>query len=435
MSLAKAKDLREERQNIAEQMKHIIQEPEGEDGLPSNDQNQKFDRLDERFEELTEEIETLEAEAREFDERSDRLSTIQNHLEDSQGVRAGRQDTRDIDEGTEEREDRREEDPGEEAYRDAFDNYLRYGEVSREERALLQTRFQRRPEERAQTVAQDIKGGFAVPDGAMQPITQAIQQFGGLRNSRVEVISTQTGRPIPFLTGDDTSNKGRLIGEGKSRSTTDVDLGRTVLNAYGYSSDFIKVSFELLQDIEMDIVSYIGQRAGERIGRITAEHFTTGDGASKPYGIATQASSGATAAKSATVAIDDLYELKHSVDPGYRLSAEWMLNDTTLKEIKKLKDGEGRPLWQSGVATGEPNSIDGDPYVVNQEMPDTASGNKAVLYGDMFSYKVRDVSGMSLRRLDERFADDGIVAFILFSRHDGALVDAGTGPVKALTMA
>jgi HK97 family phage major capsid protein len=269
----------------------------------------------------------------------------------------------------------------------------------------------------------------------MQSITRALKQFGGLRRSRAQVVTTSDGREIPWPTYDDTANKGRLIAEAKSRSSTDVTFGAAMLHAYGYSSDFIKVSFELLQDAEVDVVGMIGGIAGERVGRITAQHFTTGDGASKPYGVLTQAPSGVTAASATEVEWDELLDLKHSVDPAYRESPQWMFNDTTLKELKKLKDGDGEPLWQSNVQLGAPPTIDGDPYVVNQEMPNTAASQKAVLYGDFSLYKIRDVSGMQLRRLDERFADEGQVAFILFSRHDGVLVDAGQGPLKALTMA
>lgn len=447
--LSRAEEKRAERRKLAEQMRSIIDEPAGDDGLLSSEQEAEFDRLHERQEELGTQIAELEAKAEEHQQRSDRLAELEAGLKKGRGTRAGRQDTADLDNDAEELEEerRRQEEAdqgGDEAYSQAYESYLRHGPAFMlpEERQALMGGMRRggadkafTPESRAQSVAQDTKGGFLVPQGMMQSVTRALKQFGGLRRTRAQVLTTSDGREIPWPTYDDTSNKGRLIQENKGRSTTDVTLGQTVLYAYGYSSDFIKIPFELLQDSEVDIVGMIGGIAGERIGRITAEHFTTGDGASKPHGITTQAVVGVTAASATDIEWDEMIDLKHSVDPAYRDSPQWMFNDTTLKEIKKLKDGNGDPLWQSGVANGEPNTIDGDPYVVNQEMANTVSGAVAVVYGDFSLYKIRDVSGMQLRRLDERFADNGQVGFIMFSRHDGALVDAGQGPVKTLKMA
>ena len=118
-----------------------------------------------------------------------------------------------------------------------------------------------------------------------------------------------------------------------------------------------------------------------------------------------------------------------------------MFNDSTLAEIKKIVipqysgDTVGRPLWQAGLANGAPNTIDGDPYTINQAMATADadspnSSDKAILYGDFSKYLIRDVRDVTLIRLDERYAELGVVAFLAFSRHDGDLLNAGTGPIK-----
>ena len=85
----------------------------------------------------------------------------------------------------------------------------------------------------------------------------------------------------------------------------------------------------------------------------------------------------------------------------------------------------------------EPDSILGYRYVVNQHFPSPAwgGGERAIAFGDMSYYWVRDVRGITVVRLDERYADNLQVGFLAFSRHDGALVDAGTHPVRHLVMA
>ena len=176
-----------------------------------------------------------------------------------------------------------------------------------------------------------------------------------------------------------------------------------------------------------------GARLGERIGRILNTHLTTGSGSSQPNGLVTGATSGVTAASGTAVTYGELIDLKHSVDPAYRGNATWMFSDATLAALKKLVDGDSRPLWNPGIANGEPDRLDGDRYVVNNDVLDMASSAKAIIYGDLSKYVIRDVAGMTLLRLNERYADVGQVGFIAFSRHDGDSLDATA--FKCITMA
>src|SRR5690606_38689916 len=79
---------------------------------------------------------------------------------------------------------------------------------------------------------------------------------------------------------------------------------------------------------------------------------------------------------------DDFIDLMHAVDPGYRRNARWMFDDTTLKHVKKLSvsSSDIRPLWLPSFRDGEPATILGKPYTINQDVPTWASGNKAVLF-------------------------------------------------------
>ena len=104
-------------------------------------------------------------------------------------------------------------------------------------------------------------------------------------------------------------------------------------------------------------------------------------------------------------------------------------NDLLLGGMKKVKDSQGRPLWSPGLAQGEPNTIDGDPYFINQSMPTGADAN-AMAYGQLDKYKIHDATDMIFRRLDELYAENHQVGFLAFMRSNGLLLDAGTNPVK-----
>ena len=260
---------------------------------------------------------------------------------------------------------------------------------------------------------------------------EALLAWGGMRQAS-QIVRTATGEPMHWPTANDTDQKGEIIGENQSVNEQDVATGELVINAYKYSSKMVKVSVELLQDSAVDIEALIGSSLGTRIGRILNEHLTTGTGTGQPNGVVTASTLGHTAASNSAITFGELLALKHSVDPAYRPGAVWMFNDTTLLALKSLVDLDGRPLFQAGYAMGEPDRIDGDPYVINQDVGDVAASTVSALYGQFSKYLVRDVLGITMLVLRERFADTHSVAFLAFARHDGDLLDAGTNPIKHL---
>lgn len=281
-----------------------------------------------------------------------------------------------------------------------------------------------------------VAGNFTVPEGFVTSLERALLQFNGIRGV-ADVMRTVGGNDMPWPTINSTSNKGRILGENVTDSTTlEPTFGRVIFRAYKYTSDFIKVPVELLEDSAFQLASLLGELQGEAIGRIQADHFTTGTGVNQPTGVVTSilAASATQAAASATaIAFDDIINLQHSVDPAYRAGAIFMCHDSILAAIRKLKDGQGRYLWSSGTQVGAPDTINGAPVVNNQSMDSSiASGAESLLYGDFSKYKIRDAGDIRMVRLNERFADSDQVAFIAFLRSDGNLLNAGVAPIKAL---
>jgi HK97 family phage major capsid protein len=286
---------------------------------------------------------------------------------------------------------------------------------------------------RAQTIT-TTGGGYTVPDSPMGAIETALLQFGGMRQVS-SVLRTDSGSPLPIPTSNDTSNKGAILAINTQISGQDLVFGQLVLDAYKYTSKLILVPMELLQDTAININQYVGARLGERIGRILNDHFTTGTGSGEPNGVVAASTLGKTGitGQTATIIYDDLVDLEHSVDPAYRGNARWMMPDALLKVIKKLVDGNERPLWQpglAGLAAGTPDTILGYPYTINQSMATPQASAKTLLFGDFSKYLIRDVMDIELMRLVERYADYHQVGFVAVSRHDGDLLDAGTHPIK-----
>lgn len=369
-----------------------------------------------KFDAMMAEADTLKAEI----DRIENLETIEAGLGDRIGRRAGR-------ENISEDEARARA----AVQSDAFNHYLRFGmaNMTDEHRAIALPRFQA-----AQGTGNDSAGGYTVPEGFYGQIESAMLAFGGMLEVAY-TFQTSSGNDLPIPTDNDTSNEGAIIGENPtSASEQDVTFGAVRLGAYTYTSKMIRVSNQLLQDSAFNLPTFLSGKLGERLARIQNRHFTTGDGASKPYGAVSMATLGVTAAAT-DITMDNMIELHHSVDPAYRSKARFMLNDATLLVLKKKKDGQGRYLWQSGIAVKEPDTLDGMPYTINQSMASIATTAKPVLFGDFSKYYIRKVSGLMVLRLSERYAELNQTAFVSFERADGALVDAGTHPLKYIANA
>lgn len=313
-----------------------------------------------------------------------------------------------------------------EEYRSAFMKYITNpGEISAEERSLLQ-------ENRALSAVTGASGGYTVPEGFYNQLVDAMKFYGGMRTARTNVFKTDTGNDLPIPTANDTSIVGELLGENTTATTGDVAFGQVIMKAYKYSSKVVLVPFELLQDSAFNIESFLAKKLGERIGRITNTHFTTGDGTGKPQGVITGATLGKAGAAGQTTSVtyDDLVDLIHSVDIAYRANAQFMFNDSTLKAIKKLKDSQGLPLWSRGMTDKEPDTILGYPYVINNDVPSMAASAKSILFGDFSNYFIRDVKDIQLYRISDKYIESGQVGFLAFYRGDARMVDAGMNPIK-----
>lgn len=281
-------------------------------------------------------------------------------------------------------------------------------------------------------------GGYTKDQTLINNLELAMLAYGGMMQVS-EIIRTATGELMRWPTATDTSNTGRQVGENASHdSGTDPTFGAVEWNAYTFTSDIVKVPNELMTDSIFNLATVLGRMLGERLGRIQNTKYTTGTGAGTAKGITICAAAGVTAASQTAIAFDELIDLEHSLDPSRRAmpGVGYMFHDTILKALRKLKDGEGRYLWQAGANSGAPDTLNTYPYTINQDMASSiATGLTTVLFGELSAYKIRQVGQIVLRRLDERFADTNQTGFLAFVRGDGNLLNAGDNPVKKLVQA
>ena len=208
-----------------------------------------------------------------------------------------------------------------------------------------------------------------------------------------------------------TKGTASWIDEEGAYPESDDSFSQITIGAYKLGT-MIKVSDELLSDSVFDLEGYIAREFARRIGAKEEEAFFTGDGSGKP---------GVTAASETAITSDELIDLFYSLRAPYRKKAVWILNDSTIKAIRKLKDTTGQYIWQPSLVAGTPDTLLGRPVKTSTFMPAIAAGAKTVMFGDYSYYWIADRQGRTFKRLGELYAPNGQVGFLGSERVDGRL--------------
>jgi HK97 family phage major capsid protein len=270
-------------------------------------------------------------------------------------------------------------------------------------------------------VGEDSEGGYLVPDEFERTLVQSLEEENIFRKL-AKIIQTSSGdRKIPVVTTHGTAS---WLDEEELYPDTDEVFGQTSIGAYKLGT-FIKVSDELLNDSVFDLPSYISTEFARRIGSKEEEAFFVGDGSGKPTGIFAAtggAQLGVTTTGATAITVDEVIDLFYSLKSPYRKKAVFVMNDSTVKAIRKLKDGQGQYLWQPSLTAGTPDTILNRPVYTSAYVPTIEAGAKTIAFGDFKYYWIADRQGRSFKRLNELFATTGQVGFMATQRVDGKLI-------------
>jgi len=280
-------------------------------------------------------------------------------------------------------------------------------------------------------IGTDSEGGYLVPDEFERTLIEALQEENIFRQL-ANIITTSSGdRKIPVVASKGTAS---WVDEEGAIPESDDAFGQVSIGAYKLAT-MIKVSEELLNDSVFNLESYIAKEFARRIGAKEEEAFFVGDGSGKPTGILNAtggADLGITAASATAITVDEVMDLFYSLKSPYRKSAVFVMNDATVKAIRKLKDGNGQYLWQPSITAGQPDTILNRPVKTSAYVPTIASAKKTIAFGDLGYYWVADRQGRSFQRLNELYAATGQVGFKATQRVDGKLILAEA--IKVLQM-
>ncbi len=387
-SVSKVLELREKRAKLWESTKAFLDSKRKEDGLLSAEDTATYEKMEADVVSLGKEIDRLERQTALDAELSRPVNTpIKNNPSQL---------------GNESKTGRATDE-----YKQSFWNAMR-NKSSFEIQNALQ-------------VGTDGEGGYLVPDEFEATLVQALEEENIFRQL-AKVITTSSGdRKIPVVATKGTSS---WVDEEGQIPESDDSFGQVAIGAYKLGT-MIKVSEELLNDSVFNLEQYIAREFARRIGSKEEEAFFIGDGTGKPTGIFNAtggANVGLTAASSTAITVDEVLDLFYALKSPYRKNATFLMNDATIKAIRKLKDNNGQYLWQPAITAGTPDTILNRPIKTSAYVPTLAAGAKAIAFGDFSYYWVADRQGRAFKRLNELYAATGQVGFMATQRVDGKLI-------------
>ena len=204
-------------------------------------------------------------------------------------------------------------------------------------------------------------------------------------------------------------------------------------------SKLVKVSNKLLLTSALPVENIVAERLAYQFAITQENAFLNGSGDAQPLGIFTASANGVSTARdeatgntAALVSADGLINAKFKLAAQYRRTARWVFHRDIIKMISKLKDGEGRYLWNNSLIAGQPDTILGLPADESEYAPSTVTANAYVgALANWQYYWIAELQGLSVQRLNELYAGTSQIGFKGVYYGDGApVLESGFVRVK-----
>nr|WP_330384489.1 phage major capsid protein [Christensenella timonensis] len=265
----------------------------------------------------------------------------------------------------------------------------------------------------------DANGGYLVPEEWDSRLIDKLEEeniFRGLATT----ITTSGEHKINIAA---TKPAAAWIEEGQELTFGDATFDQVILDAHKLHVA-IKVTEELLYDNAFNLENYIIDTFGKAIGNAEEDAFLNGDGKGKPTGIFAETGGGQTGVtlSGTKLTADDIISLIYALKRPYRKNARFILNDSTLAVLRKLKDSNGAYIWQPSYTAGEPDRLCGYSVLTSAYAPALEAGKPAIAFGDFSYYNIGDRGTRSVQELRELFAGNGMIGYVAKERVDGKLV-------------
>jgi HK97 family phage major capsid protein len=193
-------------------------------------------------------------------------------------------------------------------------------------------------------------------------------------------------------------------------------------------AQYIKVSKKLIRASALGVEALVRDRLSYKAAVVMENAYLNGSGVNQPLGVFTAlAGIGITTSRDVStgntvteIKADGLIEAKYSIKPQYWPKLNWIFHRDGVKQIRKLKDGEGQYIWRAGISSDQGDSILDVPVKMSEYAPNTfTTGLYVGILGDFKKYWIADALGMEIQVLTELYAATNQNGYILRAESDG----------------
>lgn len=378
-------ELINKRANAWEEAKQFLDSHTQENGTMTAEDAQTYERMEADIENLSSQI-----------ERHQRMANMENAMKQPVNAPVVEKPAGTVDNKTGRASD---------AYKKSFINYLRSGINNTMSPLMVE--------------GTNADGGYLVPEEFENQVISDIADLNVIR-SISHVIRTGSDHNIPVTTNHAAA---QWLGEGDNYSLSAPQFNRITLSAFKLGV-IIPATEELLYDSAINLEQHIGTEIARAMAGGEETAFATGNGTNGPTGIFTAngGTVGVTTVKSTEITPDEIMSLVYALRLPYRRNAKFLMSDATVAAIRKLKDGNGVYMWQPSFTEGQPDKLLGYDLVTTAYAPAMAAGALVAAFGDFNYYYIADRVGLAVQRLNERYADQGVVGFKAFQRGDAKVI-------------
>ncbi|WCR58349.1 phage major capsid protein [Wolbachia endosymbiont of Ctenocephalides felis wCfeJ] len=187
-----------------------------------------------------------------------------------------------------------------------------------------------------------------------------------------------------------------------------------------------QISQKLLDDAFVDVESWLVEKIAETFSKEENEAFIKGEGAFQPKGILAYKDGNSynkiEQVKADKLDSDAVMMLYYSLDEYYFKNASFLMNRSTLKDIRLLKSQTGQYLWQPSLSLEAPDTLMGIPVYQSADMPPATNKLPVIAIADFKqAYKIVDSRGMRILR--DPYTNKPYVRFFITRRVGGEVVN------------
>lgn len=276
----------------------------------------------------------------------------------------------------------------------------------------------------------DAEGGYLAPVEWDRTITDKLIEVSPMRQlASAQTISTAGFKKLYNLHGAASG----WVGEESVRPETATPQFGSMTITPGELYSNPAATQAMLDDSEINLESWLAGEIETEFALQEGLAFIAGTGVNKPNGFLTYVTGGTNAAANplgaieikaaaavAAVTENELLDVVYSLPSSFTANANWTMNRTTMGEIRKLRDADGRQLWQPSTAAGQPSTLLNYSVAEMAGMPDLAANALPIAFGDFKrGYLIVDRAGV--RVLRDPYTNKPYVMFYTTKRVGGAV--------------